>query len=227
MRRGLLLWVTAEAALLLAGCSLVSPPKPEPTTAILSKLPNDVPREAGVESTLLIARPEASSAYDTTKMAYSEKPYQIAYYRDNAWAATPAEMIQPLLVRTLEQTGMFRAILNAPETGHADYALHTEVTQLLQDYTAGAPVLKLALHVELLDASGESVADREIAEQEPMRGSNSYAGVAAANDALAKALAEAAQFVMSSARSETRASSARSRPEARSDDPEPRRRADR
>jgi cholesterol transport system auxiliary component len=191
--------ILTSAFLLLAGCSLL-PPQPEPATALLSKLPDTVPHEASAAATLLIARPEASSAYDTTRMAYSEKAYQIAYYRDNQWAATPGDMIEPLLVRTLEETGLFRAILTPPATGHADYALRTEVTELLQDYTSGAPVLKLALHVQLLDASGQALAEREISEREPMQGSNSYAGVNAANDAMAKALAEAARFVMNSAR---------------------------
>ena len=200
MSRRLLLSIVPQAALLLAGCSLISPPKSEPATAILSKVPDNVPHEAGVESTLLIARPEASPAYNTTKMAYSEKPYQIAYYRDNQWAGTPGEMIQPLLARTLEQTGMFRTVLTPPETGHTDFALRTEVSELLQDYTASTPMLKLVLHVQLLNGSGQALAEREISEQEPMRDSNSYAGVNAANDALAKALTEAARFVMSAAR---------------------------
>lgn len=223
----LLIATTVAGGLLLTACSLVGPPKPEPATAILSKVPGNVPREDGVESTLLVAFPATSSAYNTTQMAYSEKPFQISYYRDNAWAAPPGDMIQPLLVHTLEQTGMFRAIVTAPETSHADYALRTELTELLQDYTRGAPVLRLGLHLQLLNGAGEAVADREISEQEPMRGSSSYAGVNAANDALAKALAEAAEFVMSSARSETRASSATSRRAAGNDDPAPRRRADR
>jgi cholesterol transport system auxiliary component len=227
MRPRFHLWIAANAALLLAGCSLLSPPTPEPATAILTKVPDNLPREAGIESTLLIARPEASSAYDTTRMAYSEKPYQIAYYRDNQWAATPGEMIRPLLVRTLEQTGIFRAVLTAPETGHTDYALHTEVTELIQDYTEGTPVLRLALHVQLLDEFGQAIADREISEEQPMLASNSHAGVNAANDALARALAEAAAFVMSSARSQTKASSSRSRLEAGNDASELRPHADR
>jgi cholesterol transport system auxiliary component len=227
MRRRFSLWLVADAALLLVGCSLVSPPKPEPATAILSKMPDNVPQEAGVESTLLIVLPEVSSAYNTTQMAYSEKPYQISYYRDNEWAATPGEMIQPLLVRTLQQTGIFRPTLTPPETGHADYALHTEVIELLQDYTASTPVLRLTLRFQLLDAAGQALADREITKQVAMQDSNSYAGVNAANDALAKALGEAALFVMNSARSETKAFSARSRLEAGSDVLEPRQRADR
>jgi cholesterol transport system auxiliary component len=144
-------------------------------------------------------RPESSSGYDTTRMAYREQAYQLGYYRDNQWAGTPAQMIQPLLVQTLQETGMFQSILSPPESGHADYVLRTEVMELVQDYTVSQPMLRLALRFQLLNASGQAVADREISEQEPMRDSTSYAGVNAANEALANALRKAAQFVMSAA----------------------------
>jgi hypothetical protein len=72
-------------------------------------------------------------------MAYTVKPYQLAYYRDNQWAETPAQMIQPLLVRTLQQTGFFQAILSPPDSGHASYALRTEIMELTQDYTGIPP----------------------------------------------------------------------------------------
>ena len=89
----------ASAASLLAGCSLLLPPRPEPVKAVLSEMPDDVPHEPGRAATLLVLLPEISPAYDTARMAYSVKLYQLAYFRDNEWAETPAQMIQPLLVQ--------------------------------------------------------------------------------------------------------------------------------
>jgi cholesterol transport system auxiliary component len=188
------------APVLLAGCSLLPPPQSEPATSILSKVPDQVPFEPGHASTLLVQRPEISSAYDTTRMAYTVKPYEIAYYRDNQWADTPAQMIQPLLVRTLQQTGFFQAILSAPDPGHTSYVLRTEIMELTQDYTRSPPLMRLTLHLRLFDESGRAVAEREITERETMQAATSYAGVNAANEALAKALRGAAEFVMSAAR---------------------------
>jgi|KBSSwiStaDraftv2_1062776.scaffolds.fasta_scaffold610803_2 cholesterol transport system auxiliary component len=199
MRRRFIVYLAPAAVSLLSACSLLSAPKPEPATAILSKVPANVPHQSGEGSTLLVMLPASSSGYDTTRMAYREKAYQLGYYRDNQWAGTPAQMIQPLLVQTLQETGMFQSISSPPESGRADYTLRTEVMELVQDYTGSQPTLRLALHFQLLNASGQVMADREILEQEPMRNSTSYAGVDAANEALANALREAAQFVMSSA----------------------------
>lgn len=184
----------------LVGCSLLLPPKSEPMTAILNKVPDHVPIRAALPATLLVHLPETSAAYDTTRMAYSVKSYQLAYFRDNQWAGTPAQMIHPLLVRTLQQSGLFRAILSPPESEPASYTLRTEVLELIQDYTASPPVLRLRLRVQLFDASGRSIAGHDIVEHEAMRDALPYAGVLAANDAVANALREITRFVMNSVR---------------------------
>lgn len=189
----------AVATFSLSGCSLFLPPRPEPAKAILSEVPDDVPRERRHAATLLVLLPEASADYDTARMAYSVKPYEIAYFRDNEWAETPPQMIQPLLVRTLQRTGFFRAILTPPEIGGASYSLATSIQELIQDYTASPPMLRLALRVQLFSSSGRLVAGREIGVREPMHGATPYAGVIAANHALSKVLREAARFVLASA----------------------------
>src|SRR5206468_8140881 len=130
-----------------AGCSLLLPPRPEPIRAILSGIPEDVPHERRHAATLLVLPPETSPAYDTTRMAYTARPYQLAYFRDHEWAETPGQMIQPLLVHTLQQTGFFRAILMPPASGPNNYVFRTEILELVQDYAVIPPVLRLALRL--------------------------------------------------------------------------------
>lgn len=199
MRRLCLVCIGLTAPL-LAGCSLLLPPRPEPIRAMLSEVPNDVAHKPMHAVSLLVLPPETSPAYDTTRMAYTARPYQLAYFRDHEWAETPGQMIQPLLVHTLQQTGFFRAILMPPESGPTNYAFRTEILELVQDYAVSPPVLRLALRLQLFGASGQTVASRDLAVQETMREATPYAGVVAANDALARALRQAAQFVLDSAR---------------------------
>jgi cholesterol transport system auxiliary component len=188
--------LVAAAVLLPAGCALLSPPRTEPAKAVLSELPDAVPHGRLHPASLVVLRPEASPAYDTVRMAYSEQPYQLAYFRDREWAEPPPAMIQKLMVQTLERTGSFRAVRAAPETDRSDYTLRSELQTLIQDYTRTTPMLRLAIRVELVGPSGRFLAGREFVEQEPMRDSTSYAGVVAANSALAKALQEIAELVV-------------------------------
>ena len=162
----------------------------------MSKLPDAIPHEHRRATTLAVLRPDASPAYDTTRMAYTERPYQIGYFRDHEWAEPPTAMIQKLMVRTLEQTGSFRSVLTPPDITIGGYALRTEIVELLQDYTRSPPALRLTLRAELLGPSGHSVASRDIAVQEPMREAKPYSGVIAANNALSKALHDLAYFVL-------------------------------
>lgn len=187
-------------AAIIAGCSLLAPPQPEPVKAVLSQLPDIIPHAHFRAVSLVVVPPTASPAYATTRMAYSERRYQIGYFRDHEWAEPPAQMIDKLLIQTLEQTGSFRSVLSPPDIGPGEYTLRTELLELIQDYSRAGPVLRLVLRAELLGSSSRSVASTDIAVQEPIRERKPYAGVVAANAAVAKALQRVAEFVLGHAR---------------------------
>lgn len=181
----------------LAGCALVAPPRTEGTTAMLNKMPAEIPRRERGAVTLLVFPPDARPPYDTTQMAYSIRPYEIAYFRDHQWAATPSQMLQPLLVRTLESTGHFKAVVTPPYADRHSYSLRTEIVELVQDFAAEPAMLRLSLRLRLSDeATGRLVATDEISLREPMPQTTPYAGVVAANEATARALRELAGFVL-------------------------------
>jgi cholesterol transport system auxiliary component len=144
----------------------------------------------------VVLLPEASPACDTTRIAYSEQPYQLAYFRDHEWAEPPPAMIQKLLVQTLEKTGSFRSVRSTPDTDRGDFTLRSELQTLIQDYARTPPMLKLAIRVELLGPSGHFLAGRAFPEHEPLRERTPYAGVVAANAALARALRSIAELVV-------------------------------
>jgi cholesterol transport system auxiliary component len=179
------------------GCALLSPPDAARTTAVLSKMPAEVPRRDARPVTLLVFSPDTSPLYDTTQIAYTLRPYEVAYFSRHQWGETPSQMLQPLLVRTLEATGYFSAVLTPPYAGRYSYALRTEILQLTQDFTSDPAAVQLSLRLRLTDdATGRLVATKEISVREPMQQKTPQAGIAAANEATAKALQQAAQFVL-------------------------------
>lgn len=186
--------------LLLTGCGVLTGPKPEPTRAVLTGVPERLPRERTHNITLLVLPFEASPAYDTTRMAYTVRPYEIGYFRDNEWAETPAQMFDELLVRTLRDIGYFKAVLTSPAAEGVSFRLQSTVLELLQDHTTNPPVLRLALRLQLFDAAGQAIAGRDIRRDQPMREPTPYAGVVAANNASVLALRDVAQFVLEAVR---------------------------
>ena len=193
MRLGAAALAIAVAVGTAPGCNF-APVNVETRREALSKLP-EVAASGTLDATLLVLAPEAAEAYDTPQMAYSKSAYEIAYFARTEWADTPAHMLHALLVRTLERTRRFRAIVTPPYTGRADYARRAQLLELRDDFSTEPAQAVLAVRVEL-DAGARTLAAREFIEREPLREKNPAAGVAAANEAAARLLADVARFVV-------------------------------
>lgn len=185
------------AATLVSGCTLLSPANVEIKKEMLDKVPVELPQREAHAATLLVFPPETRPIYDTTQMAYTIRPYQVDYFGYHEWGATPSNMLQPLLVKTLENTHYFSAVLTPPYSGSYTYLLRTEILELNQDFTSEPAVLQLTLRFQLSDgAANRVIATGEISLHEPMQQKTPDAGVVAANNAVAKALQELARAVL-------------------------------
>jgi cholesterol transport system auxiliary component len=184
---------------LLSGCSLFQPVSTETTKNLLDSVPHQVPSGKPLEADLLVLVPDTAPVYATTRMAYSTRTHQIAYFSRNEWAGTPTQMIQPLIVETLRDTHHFREVLSPPDFRRHALALRTEILELEQDFTFEPAMLRLAMRAQVYrEATNEVVATRELSVQEPMAERTPYAGVVAANKAMAALLHQLAKFVVES-----------------------------
>ncbi len=183
-----------------SGCTLFVPVNVDTQRHVLDKIPLDVPSERTHSSTLLVLIPETMPAYATTQMAYSTQAFQIAYFSKNEWAETPAQMIQPLIVKTLRNTHYFSEVVSSPYFDRHTFALRIEIQEVKQDFPSEPATLQLAMRVSLSrEATNQVVATKELSIREPMADRNPSAGVVAANDAVARLLRELAEFVVEKA----------------------------
>jgi cholesterol transport system auxiliary component len=179
---------------------LLSPPAVETKKAVLDQMPASPSSQQTHGATLLVFLPDSLPVFDTTQMAYQNGSHEIAYFSQREWVATPARMLYPLLMRTMENTHYFRAVLMPPYTGRYTYALHTQIIDLVQDFSSEVPALVLSVRFQLMDyATNRVIGTKEISLRQPMQRRTSDAGVAAANEATAKALQEMTGFVFDTA----------------------------
>ena len=185
------------ACLGVTACALLSPPPKVIEKAVLTEVPHDLPQRTNRGDTVLVFPPKATPLYDTTQMAYSTRPHEVAYFSEREWAETPPQMLHPLVVRTLENTHAFRAVLTEPFAARYTYALRTEILELIEDFRSDSASLVLSLRFQLTDYGAKTlIATKEVSVREPMHERNSAAGVMAANEATAKALQQMAQYVL-------------------------------
>jgi cholesterol transport system auxiliary component len=185
--------------LLLSACTLFGAVDTDSKKHLLKNVPVGVPTQTTHQASLLVLT-DAMPVYATTRMAYSTQAYQIAYFAKNEWAETPSQMVQPLLVQTLQNTRYFTEVLSSPDFGRHTFALRVEILELMQDFTSEPAMLQLAVRVSLTrDATDQVIATKEFAVSQPMSKRDANAGVAAANEAMPKLLEEVTKFVIEEA----------------------------
>jgi len=181
---------------LLSACSVFSPVQIESQNEyLIDSVPHTVVKKKTRGISILVAQPEASTIYNTTAMAYTEKPYQISYFAKNRWAATPSQMLQPLMVETLQKTHYFRSVGGTGALGAYNYVLQTEILEFNQAFFAGRSVVNVKLRAQLIKTTTNRViATHEftVVETAPQR--TPYGGVVAANRAVSNILAQMAAW---------------------------------
>jgi cholesterol transport system auxiliary component len=194
MKRRIVLLVSM-APLLLAGCSLwPAAVADEPTRHVLDARPT-VAASARRDLVLEVGAPRAAPGADSAAMVYLQTEHTADQYASHRWIDTPARMLAPLLLRTLEDAGSFRAAVPAPAGLRADLRVDTEVVRLRQSFLARPSRVEITLRVQLLDVAARRVlATRYVEVSQEAPSDDAPGGVVAANAAMARALAQVAAF---------------------------------
>jgi cholesterol transport system auxiliary component len=122
-----------------------------------------------------------------------KKAHELRHYARADWVEPPARMVGPLLVRALERTGRFQAVVAAPGGVAAGLRLDTEIVRLQQEFTEKPSRVRFTLRAQLADvAAGRVLGTRELEAVEPAPSDDAYGGVLAANRAVRRVLEEAA-----------------------------------
>ena len=144
-----------------------------------------------------VASPRAAAGFDTAQMAYVERPYELGYFATHRWVDTPPRMLAPLLVRALERTNAFAAVVPAAGNGAADFRLDIELVRLQQDFTMRPSREQVALRAQLTDSRARRVVAARLFEDEERAPSDDPAGgVVAANAALQRILDRLVAFCL-------------------------------
>jgi ABC-type uncharacterized transport system auxiliary subunit len=104
-------------------------------------------------------------------------------------------MLDPLLVRATEASGLFSAVAAPGTAVNADLRLDAQLLQLQQLVSDGDSQVSLTMRVSLVDvADGRQLASQTFSLTEPAT-ATPYAGVKAANRAVGQLLSELTAFL--------------------------------
>lgn len=187
-------------SLALAGC-LSLPREERPIHTFILSLDRSaggaaIPEAKPGAGILVVNVPVAQPGFDTPRMAYRQRPYEVSYYAAHQWADPPARMLAPLLVQTLEQTGHWRAIVSMPTSVRGDHRVDIDQLALVQTFLQQPSQVRVALRVQVIKLPEYLVQGTRLFEVvEEASNDDAYAGAVAANRAADKLLREVAGWL--------------------------------
>ena len=153
-------------------------------------------RERIGTAVLLITQPKPQAGFDTARMAYLLRPYEINYFAFNQWADPPARLLHRIMVENLDKTGLWSAVLQTAGTVPAQYRLDSDNLILEQQFFSRPSRVRLALRGQIFDTKKSAILDTRYFELfETAASDDAYGGVLAANRAAEKLLVEMAEWL--------------------------------
>jgi len=145
---------------------------------------------------LIVNVPVAQPGFDTPRMAYTQRPYELSYYATHQWADPPARMLTPLLVQALEQTGYWRTIAPMPTSVRGDHRVDIDQVVLLQDFLQKPSHMHVALRVQIIKLPEYLVLGTRLFEMvEKASNDDAYGGAVAANRAVDRLVKDVAGWL--------------------------------
>ncbi|MDO8419532.1 MAG: ABC-type transport auxiliary lipoprotein family protein [Rubrivivax sp.] len=190
---------------LLAGCAGSLLPKPPAAPARFTldggTARSPVPAPAAGAPALVVAVPSAAPGFGSTGIVYLRHAQELETFAFHEWVDSPARMLAPLLVRALQDSGAFRAVLLAPSAATGALRLETELIRLQQDFGSRPSQVRLTLRAVLLDtATRQVLAWREFDDSVPTTTDDPLGGIAAAHQVTQRVLVALAAFCAEASR---------------------------
>jgi cholesterol transport system auxiliary component len=132
--------LAAATVLALAGCGGILP-KPPPPPALYRLTPLDAAGTParGVNAQLAVELPTASTALDSERIALMRSPLSFDYFADAAWTDHAPEMVQSLLINSLQNAGQIRVVARASGQLREDAALSCDLRRFEARYDGDGP----------------------------------------------------------------------------------------
>jgi cholesterol transport system auxiliary component len=185
-------------SMIAGGCAAPFGPREAEATRIflLTRAEPSSPRLNPAGPSILVSRPRAAPGFAGVQMIYTETPFELDSFAHHRWADTPANMLEPLVVAALENSGLFREVATAATRARTDLRLDSELLRMVQVFSSGRSRVEVAMRVSLIGAASSELIDSRLLEVvEPADEGNPYAGVEAANRAVARLLDEVGSFL--------------------------------
>ncbi len=150
---------------------------------------------------LFVDTPATSGAIDTDRILVKPSPVQVQYLPGARWIDTAPELVQSLLMETLQKTNAFRFVARTTAGPMPDYTLLTEIIDFQAEATRDPElpiVVRVTFSVALVREEDRAIiSSRQVSATRSVPSADTFAIVAAFDAATDEALAETTSWLLS------------------------------
>lgn len=153
--------LAAAAALALGACSILGGGGERERGTIFAPAPRIQAADAPwprVDWQLSINPPIAARTVDTFRIVVRPVPGEFQVYGGASWARAPSDMVEDVILRTLEDSGRIDGVARRGSGVAPDYRLLLDLRRFEADYAGqAAPSATIELHAKLLRAREQGI----------------------------------------------------------------------
>ncbi|MCF6291439.1 MAG: ABC-type transport auxiliary lipoprotein family protein [Desulfobacterales bacterium] len=150
-------------ALISAGCATLKRPalEIEYYTLEYDSPAVDLPGATGPLAALLrVERFSAAPPYETNRIVFRERQFDLDTYFYHRWRAVPADLVSYFLTRDLQQSGLFKAVSPSVTTMPHTHVVAATVDEFLEWDTDRGRQAVITLHLSLIVAREPDISKR-------------------------------------------------------------------
>ena len=185
---------------LLSSCAILPGGKPAVSRNVVylleTRLPaSEVEAKPGCH-VVVVNPPENAPGHTGRQMLYQRNPNQIERFAFSRWAASPAVMIEPLLLDALRRSNRYDAVLASPAPVRADLRIENDNLWLIQRFDGEGSYIELRMSSQIyVPVARRLIASQDFSYREQTGDATPAGGVLAAERAVQRLLRDFREFV--------------------------------
>jgi cholesterol transport system auxiliary component len=146
---------------------------------------------------LVVDRPNADPAFDTTRIARTTG-VEVSYYANASWVDRPPAMIERMIIQSFRNSGAIGVVSDRRADVRSNFMLQTSITAFqAEPIESGPPEVRVAISASLVTMPRRQVVGTtEIARSVPAQASDLDAIAAAFDEALGKVLKRLVEWTL-------------------------------
>jgi len=145
---------------ILQGCANIGKPHYDVENYILNYTSPTFENKIKLDKTIRISRFTIAAAYNNQNMIFRTNDYNVDFFNYNRWAVNPADMIADILLRDMQESGLFRAVFSRYAAEETRFIIQGGINDFFLRVGDNGKVAVIAMEITLKDSQQKEATKR-------------------------------------------------------------------